>query len=56
MIGRTVSHYEVRAKLALLKPGGRMSIGLTLSPDGRWLSFAQWDTLDANLITVDGFD
>jgi Tol biopolymer transport system component len=40
----------------LLNGSGRLFVGLTISPDGRWVSFTQTDSTGANLVAVEGLD
>jgi Tol biopolymer transport system component/tRNA A-37 threonylcarbamoyl transferase component Bud32 len=47
-----LSTRKVRRLLRTNRPAG---LGLTVSPDGRWLLYSQTDAFDADLILVDGF-
>jgi Tol biopolymer transport system component len=40
----------------LLNASGRLFVGLTISPDDRWVAFSQTDSMGANLIAVDDFE
>jgi Tol biopolymer transport system component len=46
---------STRKVTQVLKPNRPASLGLTISPDGRWLLYSQTDVLDADLIVVDDF-